>query len=65
MRDLEDEEIERYLRADAPYGCAGSYMLEAHGIRLFERIEMEDHTAIIGLPLIQLTNTLIHLGYSL
>jgi len=65
MRELSSEEIIRYLEVDSPYDCAGSYKLEARGITLFEKIEMEDHTAIIGLPLIQLTNHLLSIGYTL
>lgn len=59
MRDLSREEIETYVKLDMPLDCAGSYKLETLGIKLFERIEMTDHTAIIGLPLIELSNVLI------
>lgn len=65
MRSLKWDEMARYLEADKPYDCAGSYKLESHGIRLFEKIEMDDHTSIIGLPLIELTNQLLKLGYTL
>ncbi len=65
MRDLTQEEIENYVSFDSPLDCAGSYKLESRGIKLFERIEMTDHTAIIGLPLIELTNVLLDLGFSL
>jgi septum formation protein len=63
MRELTVQEITQYVRTDLPLHCAGSYKLEEHGIKLFERIEMDDHTAIIGLPLIELTNVLMELGY--
>lgn len=63
MRDLGMEEIQAYVAADLPLDCAGSYKLESRGIKLFERIEMTDHTAIIGLPLIELSNVLIDIGY--
>lgn len=63
MRQLTREEIIRYVERDQPYDCAGSYKLEEHGIKLFERIDMDDHTAIIGLPLIELSNVLLELGY--
>jgi septum formation protein len=63
MRALTDAEIGRYLAADRPFDCAGSYKIEARGIALFERIESEDHTAIVGLPLIALTTILRKLGY--
>ncbi len=65
MRPLSQAAIRAYVDADLPLDCAGSYKLEARGIRLFERIEMDDHTAVIGLPLINLTTTLIKLGYPL
>lgn len=63
MRDLSIEEITRYVETDLPLECAGSYKLEEAGIKLFERIEMDDHTAVIGLPLIELSNVLLNLGY--
>ncbi len=63
MRELTREEITRYVETDLPLECAGSYKLEEMGIKLFERIEMEDHTAVIGLPLIELSNVLMNLGY--
>jgi septum formation protein len=65
MRSLSLEEIERYVRGDLPLDCAGSYKLESRGIRLFNAIDMSDHTAIIGLPLMELTSVLLKLGYSL
>ncbi len=63
MRELTQDEIIRYVEADLPLQCAGSYKLEERGIKLFERIEMDDHTAVIGLPLIELSNVLLNLGY--
>ncbi len=63
MRELTVQEITRYVEKDLPLDCAGSYKLEEAGIKLFERIEMDDHTAVIGLPLIELSNVLLNLGY--
>jgi len=63
MRPLTAAQIERYVTADAPLDCAGSYRLEARGITLFERIDSADHTAIVGLPLIALTSLLASLGF--
>ncbi len=63
MRSLSREAIERYVWADRPMDCAGSYKLESRGIALFDRIESEDHTAITGLPMIALTSILRDLGY--
>jgi len=53
FRDLDDGEIERYLRAEQPYDCAGSAKSEGLGIALLERIDSDDPTALVGLPLIR------------
>jgi len=63
MRPLEDEEILRYVQADQPLDCAGSYKIERLGIALFSRIEGEDFTAITGLPLITVARLLRQAGY--
>jgi len=52
FRLLSDDDIERYLTREQPYDCAGSVKSEGFGIALFERIESDDPTALIGLPLI-------------
>lgn len=53
FRSLDDAEIERYLRAEQPYDCAGSAKSEGLGIALLDAIESDDPTALIGLPLIR------------
>lgn len=53
FRPLSDEQIERYLLAEKPYDCAGSAKSEGLGIALLERIDNDDPTALIGLPLIR------------
>jgi septum formation protein len=53
FRDLSDDEIERYLRLEQPYDCAGSAKCETLGIALVDAIESDDPTALIGLPLIR------------
>lgn len=53
FRALDDGEIERYLRAEQPYDCAGSAKSEGLGIALLEAIHSDDPTALIGLPLIR------------
>jgi septum formation protein len=53
FRRLDDAEIERYLRAEQPYDCAGSAKAETLGIALLDAIESNDPTALIGLPLIR------------
>ncbi len=52
FKPLRDEQIERYLRREKPYDCAGSFKCEGLGIALFESIETVDPTALTGLPLI-------------
>ncbi len=53
FRDLSDDEIEAYLRAETPYDCAGSAKSEGLGIALLESIDNDDPTALVGLPLIR------------
>ena len=53
FRDLSDAQIETYLLAEQPYDCAGSAKSEGLGIALLERIDNDDPTALIGLPLIR------------
>ena len=53
FRELSNPEIERYLRAEQPYDCAGSAKSETLGIALLASIESDDPTALVGLPLIR------------
>lgn len=53
FRQLSDAEIERYLRIEQPYDCAGAAKSEGLGIALLERIDNDDPSALIGLPLIR------------
>ena len=53
FRTLNEGEIERYLRAEQPYDCAGSAKSEGLGISLLDAIDNDDPTALIGLPLIR------------
>ena len=52
------DELDRYLKIEQPYDCAGSFKAEGLGIALFERIAADDPTALMGLPLIWLARTL-------
>ena len=56
FRDLGDDEIENYLRAEQPYDCAGSAKSEGLGIAILSSIESDDPTALVGLPLITTCN---------
>lgn len=58
MRDLSDEQLSDYLHIEQPYDCAGSAKVEGLGITLLEKVESDDPTALIGLPLIALTDML-------
>jgi septum formation protein len=53
FRDVADDEIEAYLRAEQPYDCAGSAKSEGAGIALLDAIDSDDPTALVGLPLIR------------
>ena len=58
-------EIERYVDAEQPFDCAGSFKSEGFGITLFERIDNRDPTALIGLPLIATCGLLRKAGFEL
>jgi septum formation protein len=62
FRSLSQDEIERYLQAEMPLDCAGSFKCEGLGISLFEAIESRDPTALVGLPLIALARLLRQAG---
>jgi septum formation protein len=62
FRVLDDERIETYLRREQPYDCAGSAKSEGLGIALIARMETEDPTSLIGLPLIALCDMLERAG---
>jgi|LakMenEpi03Aug12_release.lakeMendotaPanAssembly.Ray.scaffolds.fasta_scaffold297067_2 septum formation protein len=62
MRALTDDEIARYVAAERPFDCAGSYKIEGLGISLFDAIDGADQTAIVGLPLLRLCRELRALG---
>jgi septum formation protein len=65
FRHLDAAEIERYVSIEAPLDCAGSFKAEGLGITLFERIQSDDPTALIGLPLIALARLLRGAGITL
>ena len=62
FRQLDEGQIERYLQTDQPYNCAGSFKSEGLGITLFERMDGDDPSALVGLPLIRLTSMLAAAG---
>lgn len=65
FRDITDAEIERYLNLEQPYDCAGSFKSEGYGITLTRAMSGDDPTALIGLPLIELSKMLRNRGFEL
>jgi septum formation protein len=62
FRDLSPSQIENYLVAEQPYDCAGSAKSEGLGIALLEKIDNDDPTALIGLPLIRVCQLITQAG---
>jgi MAF protein len=62
MRMLDLPRIERYLRAERPYDCAGSFKAEGLGVSLFQSTAGADATSRVGLPLIRLVDMLLEEG---
>lgn len=62
FRSLSEQEIEGYLRKEAPYDCAGSFKMEGLGIALFSRLDGRDPNSLVGLPLIALNSLLRGMG---
>lgn len=62
MRPLTPDQIAGYVAKDAPIDCAGSYKIETAGAALFERVQGEDPTAIVGLPLMFVARALASFG---
>ena len=63
FRQFDRRLAEAYLRHDEPYDCAGSFKLEGAGFVLFDSVDTDDPTALIGLPMIWLADRLLQLGY--
>src|SRR5690349_1753269 len=64
FRTLGSAEIDRYIEREQPFDCAGGFKAEALGIALFERMDSQDPTAIVGLPLIWLAGALRTAGFT-
>lgn len=65
FRNLSLAEIERYVAFEQPLHCAGSFKCESLGLSLFEAMQGDDFTALMGLPLIQLCQDLRQFGIQL
>ncbi|MDX1804548.1 MAG: nucleoside triphosphate pyrophosphatase [Alcanivorax sp.] len=65
FRTLRPQQIERYVDSEQPFNCAGSFKSEGLGIVLFKALEGRDPNALVGLPIILLTDFLAAEGLSL
>lgn len=63
FRPLTLAEITRYVAREKPFDCAGGFKSEGLGIALFERVDSQDPTALVGLPLIWLSKALTQIGF--
>jgi len=63
FRQFDRRLAETYLRHDEPYDCAGSFKIEGAGFVLFKSVTTDDPTALIGLPMIWVSDVLLELGY--
>ena len=65
MHPWSEPELTKYIEADLPLDCAGSYKLEKRGLLLFREIHAQDYESIIGLPLLKLFSILKEEGFPL
>jgi len=65
FRQFDRRLVETYLRHDEPYDCAGSFKIEGAGFVLLESVRTDDPTALIGLPMIWVSDLLLELDYLL
>jgi septum formation protein len=63
FRELDEATIQRYVTKEKPFDCAGGFKSEGLGVSLCESIYNTDPTALIGLPLVQLSKALRTVGY--
>ncbi|MCW7553408.1 Maf family nucleotide pyrophosphatase [Endozoicomonas gorgoniicola] len=65
FRQLNREQVERYIKKEEPLDCAGSFKCEGLGITLFTKMSGDDPNSLTGLPLIRLTDMLLNEGISI
>ncbi len=63
FRTFDRRLADAYLKHDQPYDCAGSFKIEGAGFVLFASVTTDDPTALIGMPMIWLSDRLLELGY--
>lgn len=62
FRTLDERRIQAYLEREKPYDCSAAAKAEGLGIALIARIDTEDPSSLIGLPLIALSEMLERAG---
>ncbi len=65
FRELDEQEIKRYVSYDQPLHCSGSFKVESLGLSLFESMQGDDFTALMGLPTLKLCQLLRQLNWQL
>jgi septum formation protein len=60
--DLSDAQLRRYIELESPLDCAGAAKSEGLGTVLIQKMETPDPTALIGLPMVALTQMLRQWG---
>ncbi len=65
FKELNENMIKKYLQREPAYNCVGAFKSESYGIVLCSKLEGEDPTALIGLPLIRLTQMLENIGFEI
>lgn len=61
IKELEDQEIERYLQTGEPFDKAGAYAVQGIGSFMVEKI-FGSYTNVVGLPMTELIQVLIKMG---
>jgi len=62
MRPLDRKQVETYVEKEPAYDCAGGYKIEGLGQSLFESIDTDDFSSIVGLPLLYVTDMYLELS---
>ena len=65
FRELNLEIVNKYLKLDSPYSCAGSIQMESAGMLLVERVYANDPFAMLGLPITALNDLFLQHGLNL
>lgn len=65
FRQFDRALAQRCVDHDRSWDCAGGFKAEGAGVLLFERIDSQDPTGLVGLPLIWLAGVLEDLGVPL